>query len=100
MQAKPKREKISQTIDQVASLLQKKMEKEDTAEGSDEELKKICGYSKKMMDLLVLDIMSPQSRDKYVDTLKRKWKDVIEKMTNPRHLENKTEGCPREDNQP
>ena len=76
--AKIEREKLSSTMGQVASLLQKKMEQ---AEGSDEELEKVRGYSKKMTEASVLETMSPQSRDKYVDTLKRKRKDVLEHIS-------------------
>jgi hypothetical protein len=42
----------------------------------------IADYSKKMVDSVVLDTMSPESQKKYKDTLKRKRKDILDKLNN------------------
>ena len=78
-QAKRQRQKIDATLDKVASLIEKRdavMEKRD-GNATDACIDKVANYLAKINDRKVLASMSPDSRDIYVSTVKKRRKELL-----------------------
>ena len=78
--AKKQRVKISEPLDVITDMLRKK---EPEAVGEDEESKcldQVQKYSAMLTDEKVLDSMSPESKEAYTNSLKRKRKDLLKKL--------------------
>ena len=43
-------------------------------------ISKVADYSQKMQDKTILDTMSPDSKEMYVQTLKKQRKEILQKM--------------------
>ena len=54
--------------------------KESSEDDMDRYIKQVADYSAKMQDDQVLNTMSPDSKDVYVNALKSRRKDVLKKM--------------------
>lgn len=74
VESKKQRQKLTDTIDRVAGYLEAKQE------DAREDLNQVAKYSQMMTDESVLDTMSPDSKDVYLSTLKKKRKDLLTKM--------------------
>ena len=73
--AKKTREDVRETLDCVRKYLNGKQE-----DATDSNLRKVANYSSMMVDNAVLDTMSPESKRVYVDSLKKKRKDVLDRL--------------------
>ena len=79
--AKKQRTQLDSTMQRVADYLDKKTDNGKSGGSVDGHISKVTEYSRMIGDESVLDTMSPGSREVHVDTIKKKCKELIKRMT-------------------
>jgi hypothetical protein len=69
------------TMDKVAAFLESKQPKVTATDERDKDIRKVAEYSQMMNDDIVLNSMSPESRDQYLAALRKQRKDVLSKFS-------------------
>ena len=78
--AKTQRRKLDNVVDQVATLATALVEKNNTTDSADDYIEKVAGYSEKMQDKNILNTMSPDSKELYLNSLKKQRKVYLQKL--------------------
>jgi hypothetical protein len=76
--AKKQKQELKETMDSVRAYLQKKSHIEGNTQ--DHNLRKIAEYSRMMTDTSVLETMSPDSKEVYLESLKKERKNVMNQL--------------------
>ena len=77
------RQELRGTLDKFCSTLEKKTERMERMEHTDDPDTNLCNvakYSQMMIDKTVLDTMSPDSKQVYIEKLKKERKGILEKF--------------------
>ena len=77
--AKTQRRKLDNVVDQVATLATALVEKNNTTDSADDYIEKVVGYSEKTQDKNILNTMSPDSKELYLNSLKKQKKVHLQK---------------------
>ena len=74
---KNQRRKVDQSIDYVITRLEKN---DATSNAADDYIDKVAGYSQKMQDHNTLNTMSPESKEVYLNSLKKQRNLYLQKL--------------------
>jgi hypothetical protein len=76
-EVKKQRARIDNTLDRVCSFVESRNVEEDVVDGY---ISKVADYSQKMQDSTTLETMSPDSKEMYVESLKKQRKHLLRKI--------------------
>ena len=81
-QYKKQRQQLTGTMEKLVGYLETKDKSQSTPanDNMDQYIKQVADYSEKMQDDNVLNTMSPESKEVYVNALKTRRKNVLKKM--------------------
>jgi hypothetical protein len=81
--AKKHRQKVGDTLDRIATYMDNKEEPEKI----DRYIDKVADYSKKLTDNEILDSMSPESKEVFLQAVKKRRKEILHKMVDDNDTE-------------